>query len=74
MHNVHWFERHENFAWFGSSAMVCSPFKEEDESYSFIPEQRIVSLCIYGSISISFTNQHQSETVLVAVPLHKNMF
>ena len=68
---VHWFKRHENFDWFGSSAMVCSPFKEEDESYSFIPVQRIISLCIHGTIRISFTNQQQSETVLVAVPLHK---
>ena len=49
---VHRFKRHENFDWFGSSAVVCSPFKEEDESYSFIPVQRIISLCIHGTIHI----------------------
>ena len=63
---VHWQKKHPQYDWFGSSAIVCSLNKEEDNSYAFIPVQRIFSLCIYGKINVSFSST--SETIFVAVP------
>ena len=64
---VHWFRKHQNHDWFGSCATVCQPEFETDLSYSFIPLQRIVSLCVYGQCTISFAN-NVAETVLIATP------
>lgn len=66
---VHWYKKHEHHNWFGSSAVVCHPWAE-NESLAFIPIQRISSLCIYGIIDVSFIDQ-QKESVLVAVPIHR---
>lgn len=43
---VYWYQKHTNNDWYGSSATVCRPVFESDQSYCLIPIQRITSLCI----------------------------
>lgn len=61
-----WYRQHKHFDWFGSSAIVCLP---EFMTESFIPVQRILSVCIYGKLTIAFQS-NQSEKVIVASPTH----
>ena len=69
---VRWYRKHNNHDWFGSSTIVCHSEFELDLSYSFIPIQRISSLCIYGNIDVSFVNN--TENVLVATPIRNKHF
>ena len=66
---VHWFKRHQNYTWFGSSAVVCNHLKEDDNICAFIPMQRISDVCIYGIIEVSFT-AGTNDNILVAIPMH----
>ena len=43
----------KKFIGLGSSALVFHQEFEEDCGFSFIPIQRISSLCIYGSLKVS---------------------
>ena len=67
---VCWYKRHIHFDWFGSSAIVYCNEYESDNSYSFIPIQRLLSLCVYGNIQLSFDNQQTFENVVVVSPIH----
>ena len=53
---VYWYQKHTNYNWYGSSATVCRPVFESDQSYCLIPIQRITSLCIYGKISLIYSS------------------
>ena len=65
---VNWYKQHQNFDSFGSSAVVCLP---EFVCKSFIPIQRISSVCIFGQLKLSFSSNMQ-ETVLLVSPTHSN--
>ena len=67
---VYWYQKHTNYDWYGSSATVCRPVFESDQSYCLIPIQRITLQCIYGKINVSFTAQQAPESVVVATPIH----
>ena len=67
---VCWYKRHIHFDWFGSSAIVYCNEYESDNSYSFIPIQRLLSLCVYGNIQLSFDYQQTFENVVVVSPIH----
>lgn len=51
---VRWYKQHERYDWFGYSATVLTQEFEPYSQFSFIPVQRISSLCIYGAIKVSF--------------------
>ena len=51
---VRWYKQHERCDWFGYSATVLIQEFEPYSQFSFIPVQRISSLCIYGAIKESF--------------------
>ena len=61
-----WYRNHQHYDWFGSSAVVCH---NEFESESFIPVQRLASLCVYGTYNLQLED-NVCETVLVVTPVH----
>jgi hypothetical protein len=72
---VHWFEKHEQHDYFGSSAVVCYNRKVDNDCYRFLPLKRITSLCIYGTIDIAFHDlDNETESVIVAVPLNTKCY
>ena len=67
---VRWYKKkHSHSNWFGSSAVVLQTEFEADTCFSFIPLQRFSSLCIFGKLNISFTDD-LTENILVASPLN----
>ena len=49
---IHWYKKHSNYDYYGSSCIVCKTEFETDLSYCFIPIQRISSLCVHGNIEL----------------------
>lgn len=68
---VLWFKRHVHYNWFGSSAIVCSSETEPMSTFSIIPIQRIVSVCVYGRLELSFT-PNTKDTIIVAIPTNSH--
>ena len=67
---VEWYEKHaEKHDWFGSSTTVCYVnFK----SISFIPIQRITSVCIHGTLEMPFTPGCIPEKIFIAIPINNH--
>ena len=70
---VSWFKHHQHRHWFGSSALVCSNETEAPSDFSIIPIQRIKSVCIHGSLDLSFCPEELSENVLVVIPINPHL-
>ena len=66
---VKWYKKHEQFNWFGYSATVLIQEFEPYTKFSFIPVQRISSVCLYGRLKVSFVDGME-ETVIVASPVN----
>ena len=66
---IHWYKKHSNYDYYGSSCIVCKTEFAADLSYCFIPIQRISSLCVHGNIELKLTDA-VTEHVLVASPIH----
>ena len=64
---VQWKQEHQNEDWFGISAAVCSSMEEPASACSFIPVERIHSVCAHASLSIDIGAFN--ELVFVAVPV-----
>jgi len=65
---VRWFKDHSYKNWFGHSAFVRKNEEEEKSFASFLPLQRLIARCAYGSFELSFESE-ETETVFVAVPM-----
>ena len=65
---VSWYKEHSKYDWFGTSATVCKTTTEEDSCYNYIPLQRLLCPCAFGTLPLQFED-NVTETVLVAVPL-----
>ena len=57
------------YDWFGYSATVLTQEFEPYSQFSFIPVQRISSLCIYGAIKVSFL-EGVEESVIIATAVN----
>lgn len=68
---VNWYKKHQYSDWFGSTAIVCVPEFEFESIFSFIPIQRISSVCVHGNLKMCFTN-NVPETVHIVCPVHCN--
>ena len=66
-----WYEPHPNEKWFGSCVVVTRNSNSPPSPCSFLPLERIHSLCAYGEISLLF-NDLFSESVIVAIPIHNH--
>ena len=64
---VQWKKKHQNEEWFGISATVCCDLPEPASACSFIPVQRIHSVCAYSLLNIEIGTLRES--VFVAVPI-----
>lgn len=65
---VEWKVKHSNESWYGLTAVVCCNFNESSSIFSFIPVQRIHSVCIYSVLDVNMTDT-TDETVFIAVPI-----
>ena len=65
---VKWAKDHSHRYWFGQSALVFSNDFYPDSACSFIPIQRIYSICAYSYMTVNFGSC--DEPVFVVVPIH----
>ncbi len=64
-----WKQKHSNENFFGVSAIVCSiDLFEPFSTCSFMPIQRVSSICAHSCLSIPILNDVR-ETVFIAVPV-----
>ena len=64
---VHWFKKHPQEMYFGSSSYVVCSDVERGNSICYIPVQRLLSRCCFGSVSID--SPAGQEQVIVAIPI-----
>ena len=64
---VCWKQRHPHEEWYGISATVCVNMHEPPSVASFIPVQRINSVCVYSVVDTEIDSL--LETVFIAVPI-----
>ena len=70
---VSWYEKHSKHDWFGASATICKTMVEDECCYSYIPIQRFLSQCAFGTLPLQFEGS-PTETVLVAIPLPSPLY
>jgi len=71
--HVSWFKKHQHCDWFGTSAIVCQRVTENESCYNYIPLQRLLYPCAFGTIQVEFSRDG-NETVFVAIPLSSPLY
>ena len=64
---VKWKQSHPHHDWFGISATVCVNMNEAFSMCSFLPVQRISSVCAFSVLDVDINGF--TESVFVAVPI-----
>ena len=70
---VKWKQSHPNQDWFGISATVCVNMDEAFSMCSFLPVQRISSVCASSIIEVNINSFEESVFVAVPVPIKLSM-
>lgn len=65
---VQWKQKHQNEDWFGISTTVCCTSHEPASACSFIPVERIHSVCAHALLNVEIGTL--CESVFVAVPVY----
>ena len=65
---VKWYEQHSQEKWFGKSAIIAKKSTVHPSPCSFLPIERIYSVCAFGELKLSF-HPLLEENVIVAIPL-----
>ena len=64
---VHWFKKHPQEMYFGTSSYIVRSDVESGYSFCYVPVQRLASRCCFGTLTVDFP--YGSENVIVAVPI-----
>ena len=67
--NVRWMQKHPHEGWYGISATVCFNMHEPTSMCSFIPVQRIHSVCAHGVLDVAIGGLNEKVFVAVPIPL-----
>ena len=66
--DVSWHKEHYKHDWFGNSATICKITTEDECCYNYIPLQRLLCHCAFGTLPVKFED-YVTETVLVGISL-----
>lgn len=66
---IKWNQRHSEENWYGISATVCSNMYEPATACSFIPVQRIHSVCAYCSLYTEIATLRENIVVAIPIPI-----
>jgi len=68
--HIHWYVKHNQANWYGTSAKLCTNITYTSAACSFMPVQRVLHRCAYGKLDVVIPPNTMSEKVLVAIPIH----
>ena len=66
---IKWYEKHICSDYFGSNAIVCQKHHAPHSVFSYMPVQRIFSICAKGQLKMAIQN-NLLEDIIVIIPIH----